>query len=224
MGNPLSGISVSVILINAKNYTTDENGQIKIAVKNVIPDTYFANVFFEGNKFYSKSTATSKIIVNKQSTILTANTVTTTFDVNEDLIIALKDYQGTPIRGVRVFVDLNGAKNYTTDENGEIKIPSINIAPDNYDVKITFNENNYYLGTSTETAVIVKKANTKLTVDSMANSTNLIVSLMDGQGNPVNGTVVSVDMKGINDYTTDSKGHINIPTVNIAPFNYYVKI
>jgi YbbR domain-containing protein len=80
------------------------------------------------------------------------------------------------------------------------------------------------LGTSAETAVIVKKANTKLTVDSMTNSTNLIVSLMDEQGNPVNGTSISVDMKGINNYTTDSKGQINIPTDNLAPGNYNVKI
>lgn len=224
VGNPLSGISVSVILINAKNYTTDENGQIKIAVKNVIPDTYFANVFFEGNKFYSKSTATSKIIVNKQSTILTANVVTTTYNVNDDLVITLTDGQGSPISNAQVSVDLDGVKNYTTDDNGQIKISSSNISPDNYNVKITFNENSHYLGTSTETAVSIKKANTKLTVDSMANSTNLIVSLMDGQGNPVNGTVVSVDMKGINDYTTDSKGQINIPTDNLAPGNYNVKI
>ena len=222
--NPLSGISVSVKLINAKNYTTDENGQIKIAVKNVIPDIYLANIFFEGNKLYLKSNATSKIIVNKQSATLTANTVTTTFNDNKDLIITLKNNQGSPISGVRVFVDLDCVKNYTTDENGEIKIPSLNLVPDNYDVKITFNENNYYLGTSTETAVIVKKANTKLTVDSMTNSTNLIVSLMDEQGNPVNGTSISVDMKGINNYTTDSKGQINIPTDNLAPGNYNVKI
>lgn len=222
--NPLSGISVSVKLINAKNYTTDENGQIKIAVKNVIPDIYLANIFFEGNKLYLKSNATSKIIVNKQSATLTANTVTTTFNDNKDLIITLKNNQGSPISGVRVFVDLDCVKNYTTDENGEIKIPSLNLVPDNYKVKITFNENSYYLGTSTETAVIVKKANTKLTVDSMTNSTNLIVSLMDEQGNPVNGTVVSVDIKGINDYTTDSKGQINIPTDNLAPGNYNVKI
>ncbi len=222
--NPLSGISVSVKLINAKNYTTDENGQIKIAVKNVIPDIYLANIFFEGNKLYLKSNATSKIIVNKQSATLTANTVTTTFNDNKDLIITLKNDQGSPISGVRVFVDLDCVKNYTTDENGEIKIPSLNLVPDNYKVKITFNENSYYLGTSTETAVIVKKANTKLTVDSMTNSTNLIVSLMDEQGNPVNGTSISVDMKGINNYTTDSKGQINIPTDNLAPGNYNVKI
>ena len=222
--NPLSGISVSVKLINAKNYTTDENGQIKIAVKNVIPDIYLANIFFEGNKLYLKSNATSKIIVNKQSATLTANTVTTTFNDNKDLIITLKNDQGSPISGVRVFVDLDGVKNYTTDENGEIKIPSLNLVPDNYKVKITFNENRYYLGASAETAVIVKKANTKLTVDSMANSTNLIVSLMDEQGNPVNGTSISVDMKGINNYTTDSKGQINIPTDNLAPGNYNVKI
>ena len=222
--NPLSGISVSVKLINAKNYTTDENGQIKIAVKNVIPDIYLANIFFEGNKLYLKSNATSKIIVNKQSATLTANTVTTTFNDNKDLIITLKNDQGSPISGVRVFVDLDCVKNYTTDENGEIKIPSLNLVPDNYKVKITFNENSYYLGTSAETAVIVKKANTKLTVDSMTNSTNLIVSLMDEQGNPVNGTSISVDMKGINNYTTDSKGQINIPTDNLAPGNYNVKI
>ena len=36
-------------------------------IKNVVPNTYFANVTFNGNEFYSKSNATSKIVVNKQS-------------------------------------------------------------------------------------------------------------------------------------------------------------
>ena len=223
-GYPLSNVSISVDLKTPVNYTTDKNGQIKLYIKNLNPDTYVANLNFEGNDLYLKSNSTANVIVNKESTELTANVVTTTYNVNDDLVITLTDGQGSPISNAQVSVDLDGVKNYTTDDNGQIKISSSNISPDNYNVKITFNENSYYLGTSTETAVSIKKANTKLTVDSMANSTNLIVSLMDEQGNPVNGTVVSVDIKGINDYTTDSKGQINIPTDNLAPGNYNVKI
>ena len=223
-GYPLSNVSISVDLKTPVNYTTDKNGQIKLYIKNLNPDTYVANLNFEGNDLYLKSNSTANIIVNKESTELTANVVTTTYNVNDDLVITLTDGQGSPISNAQVSVDLDGVKNYTTDDNGQIKISSSNISPDNYNVKITFNENSYYLGTSTETVVSIKKANTKLTVDSMANSTNLIVSLMDEQGNPVNGTVVSVDMKGINDYTTDSKGQINIPTDNLAPGNYNIKI
>ena len=88
-----------------------------------------------------------------------------------------------------ISVDLRGVKNYTTDENGEVNISTRNLVPDNYKVKITFNENSYYLGTSAETAVIIKKANTKLSVESSNDGASLIITLMDCKDNPVNGSI-----------------------------------
>jgi len=211
-GNPLSGASVSTDINGIKNFTTDDDGQIKIAIKNVVPYTYFSNVAFNGNEFYSKSNATSKIVVNKQSTTLTANSITTVFNEDKDLIITLTDCQEKPISGVQVSVDLRGVKNYTTDKNGQVNISTRNLIPGNYIAKIKFNENYYYTGTSAETAVIVKKATTKLSIESLNDGASLVITLTDSENNPVVEASVSVDLNGIKNYVTDSKGQIEIST------------
>ena len=213
-GNPTFGTSISTDIKSIKNFTTDDNGQIKIAIKNVVPNTYFANVAFNGNEFYLESNATSKIVVNKQSTTLTANSITTVFNEDKDLIITLTDSQEKPISGVQVSVDLRGVKNYTTDKNGQVNISTRNLIPGNYIAKIKFNENYYYTGTSAETAVIVKKATTKLSIESLNDGASLVITLTDSENNPVGEASVSVDLNGIKNYITDSKGQIEISTPN----------
>ena len=222
-GNPISGASVSTDISGVKNFTTDDDGQIKIAIKNVVPYIYFANVAFNGNELYSKSNATGKIVVNKQSTTLTANSITTVFNEDENLIVTLTNAQNKPVSDVPVSVDLGGVKNYTTDENGQINISTSNLIPGNYIAKIRFNENYYYTGSSAETAVIVKKATTKLTVESSNDGSDLIITLMDGEDNPVTDASISVDLNGIKNYTTDENGQIIISTNNDSDI-YDVKI
>ena len=213
-GNPISGTSVSTDINGIKNFTTDDNGQIIIDIKNVVPYTYFTNVTFNGNEFYSKSNATSKIIVNKQSTTLTANSITTVFNEDKNLIITLTNSEEKPISGVQISVDLRGVKNYTTDKNGQVNISTRNLIPGNYIAKIKFNENYYYTGTSAETAVIIKKATTKLSVESSNDGASLIITLMDCKDNPVGEASVSVNLNGIKNYITDSEGQIEISTHN----------
>ena len=213
-GNPISGTPISTDISGVKNFTTDDDGQIKIAIKNVVPHTYFANVAFIGNEFYSTSNITGKIVVNKQSTTITVNSLTTVFNTDNYLIATLKNSQDKPISGVQVSVDLGGVKNYTTDENGQINISTSNLIPGNYIAKIRFNENYYYTSSSAETAVIVKKATTKLTVESSNDGANLVITLMDSENNPVSKASVSVDLNGANNYITDSEGQIIISTNN----------
>ena len=213
-GNPISGASVAIDINGVKNFTTNDNGQIKIAIKNVVPYSYFANVAFKGNELYSKTNATGKIVVNKQSTTLTANSITTVFNRNENLIVTLKNSQKKAIIGVQLYVDLMGVKNYTTDENGQINVSTGNLIPGNYIAKIRFNETYYYTGSSAETVVIVKKATTKLTVESSDDGADLTINLMDSEDNPVGEVSVSVDLNGIKNYTTDSEGQIIISTNN----------
>lgn len=223
-GNPINGASVSANLSGVKNFTTDEEGQIKIFIKNVLPYTYFANVIFNGNELYSRSNANTKLIVNKLSTTLTTNSITTVFNSDENLIVTLKNSQGQAISGVQVSVDLNGIKNYTTDMDGQIKISTGNIPPGNYIVKIKFDENYYYKGSSAETAVIIKKSNTKLDVDYMNDGSGLIITLMDNQSKPISKMPVSVDLGGVKNYTTNFEGQIFISAHDLILDSYAAKI
>lgn len=98
----------------------------------------------------------------KAKTVLTGKSVTATYNINKDLVITLKDANGNPLTGVNLKVDLNGAKTYTTDNNGQIKVNVAKLVPKTYTAKIAFEGNANYLGSSADVKVTVKKAKPKI--------------------------------------------------------------
>ena len=227
-GNPLENATLSVDLNGAKNYRTDENGQIKVPTASFKPGIYPVNVYFGGDKYHYESNTTAKLTVNKCSSNLTANSVETTYNEPNDLIINLKDNLGYPIIGAQVCVDIDGVKNYTTDKNGQINIPTHKLAPDNYIAKISFGGDEYCLESSVQTFVVVEKATSKLTANSVettyGDNKDLVITLTDGDNHPITNATVTVNLNGNKNYTTDKNGQIKIPTANLTPNNYTVKI
>ena len=228
LGNPLDGVVLSVTLNGTKNYTTDKNGQIEVSTRGLTPDTYLVNVSFGGDKYYYESNTTAKITINKCIIKLTANSVSTTYNEPKDLIINLTDDLGYPIMDAQVCVDIDGAKNYTTDKNGQINIPTHKLAPNNYVVKISFGGDKYCLESSIHTFVVVEKATSRLTANSVettyGENKDLIITLTDGDNHPIANATVTVNLNGNKNYTTDKNGQITIPTGNLTPDNYTVKI
>ena len=108
-------------------------------------------------------TASAILTVNKVKTVLAANTVTATYNTNKNLVITLKDDKGKALSGVKVTVNLNGAKTYTTDKNGQIKINVAKLVPKTYTAKITFNGDDIYDKSTKNVKVTVKKAKAKIT-------------------------------------------------------------
>jgi len=228
LGNPLDGVALSVTLNGTKNYTTDKNGQIEVSTRGLTPDTYLVNVSFGGDKYYYESNTTAKITINKCIIKLTANSVSTTYNEPNDLIINLTDDLGYPIMDAQVCVDIDGTKNYTTDKNGQINIPTHKLAPNNYVVKISFGGDEYCLESSIHTFVVVEKATSRLTANSVeatyGENKDLIITLTDGDNHPIANATVTVNLNGNKNYTTDKNGQITIPTGNLTPDNYTVKI
>ena len=107
--------------------------------------------------------ATNWIHVIDPKTELAANEVTATYNVNKELVITLKDSDGKALSGVTLSVNLNGAKSYTTDKNGQVKINVANLVPNTYSAKITFAGNDLYSPSATSAKVIVKKVTSKIT-------------------------------------------------------------
>ena len=227
-GNSLENATLSVDLNGTKNYRTDKNGQIKVPTASFNPGIYPVNVYFGGDKYHYESNTTAKLTVNKCSSNLTANSVSTTYNEPNDLIINLKDNLGYPIIGAQVCVDIDGAKNYTTDENGQINIPTHNLSPDNYIAKISFGGDEYCLESSIHTFVVVEKATSRLTANSVettyGDNKDLVITLTDGDNHPIANATVTVNLNGNKNYTTDKNGQITIPTGNLTPDNYIVKI
>ena len=93
------------------------------------PGTYILSVKTVTDEEHDSVTKEAKITVNKIKTQLSASAITTTYNVNKNLVVTLKDANGNPLSGVDVIVNLNGAKTYTTVDNGQIKVPTKGLAP-----------------------------------------------------------------------------------------------
>ena len=122
---------------------------------------YKVNATYVGLDNVTVNNAT--ITVNKIKTELSGNAITTTYNINKDLIITLKDSNGNPVSGAKLIVDLNGAKTYTTDKNGQVKVSTKGLAPKAYTAKVTFNGNTNYDKSTLDVKVTVNKASPKLT-------------------------------------------------------------
>ena len=154
----------------------------------------------------------SIITVNKIQTEITGNAITATYNVNKDLVITLKDSDGNPVSGVNVTVDLNGAKTYTTDSNGQVKVSTKGLAPKAYTAKITFNGNTNYAKSTKDIKVTVKKATPKLTAKKKTFKTipktkKYTIVLKDNTGKAIKKAKVTLKVKGKTyKATTNSKG------------------
>ena len=161
-GVNLIGVNVNLLIDDKKiNLTTDENGSALYQMPNV-SGNYNVTVFINSTNLEADSI--NKIItISKYPTIISVGSVTTTYNTNKDLVITLKDSKGIALSGATVIVDLNGAKTYTTDKNGQIIINVGKMLPKTYTAKITFNGNNNYNLSSASVKVTVKKAKAKIT-------------------------------------------------------------
>ena len=158
-GKPLGNSNVTIDLNGAKTYTTDSNGQVKLSTAGLTPQVYTAKITFAGNDVYNGSSADVQVTVNKAKTQITADAIITTYNIDKDLVITLKDSNGNPVTNATVIVDLDGAKTYTTDTNGQVKVSTAGLVPKIYTAKITFAGDNNYNESSIDVGVTVNKAN-----------------------------------------------------------------
>ena len=228
--SPLSNTEITVDLgTGAKTYTTDNKGQIKISTKDLSAKTYVADIRFNGNENYIQSNTTAIITVNKQTTSITAPDITTTCNINKEMVITLKNGQNSPLTNTHITVDLGtGAKTYTTDNNGQIKISTKDLAPNTYEVKIRYNGNENYKQSDTTSKLTINKQTTKITstdVTTIYNGNkNLAITLTSNQI-PLRDMLITVAIgTSIKQYRTDNNGQLEISTNNLNPDIYDVKI
>ena len=114
-----------------------------------------------------------------------------------------------------VTFEING-KNYTriSDENG-IASMAINLGPGNYKIKTTFNE------TTVENTIAVLPT---LIADNLVkyfrNASQFYIDLIDGEGNPVNGTNITMNINGVfYNRTTNENGTARL-NINLIPGEY----
>ena len=139
--------------------TVDENGIVTAISKG----NAIITVTVGDDEVFAKNSTEILIRVNNIPTEFRADDVSTVYNVNRYLTITLKDINGNPIGNATVTVDLNGAKTYTTNNNGQVTINVAKLVPNTYTARITFKESANYLESEKTVKVTVKKAASKLT-------------------------------------------------------------
>ena len=139
------------------------DGSAEVTIPSLSAGNHTVEIAYLGDDKYNSASKTATITVNKYSTNITAADVTATYKVNKYLVINLTDSKGNPLANSTVTVELSTAKNYTSDENGQIKVKVSNLVPKTYTAKITFKGDDNYVGSNTTAEVTVKKATAKIT-------------------------------------------------------------
>ena len=203
-----AGLPVVYVPDNSGVVSVDKNGKIT-ALK---AGTAVVTVKVGDGKEYARNSTSVTVTVSesKISTKIVASAVTTVYNANKYLIITLKDASDNPVSGVKITVNLNGAKTYTTNNNGQVKISTKGLAPKTYTAKITFNGNSKYDKSAKSVKVTVKKANPKMVIHQRTYKLNVKVKafaviLKDNAGKAIRNTQVRLRVGGVNYYATTNK-------------------
>lgn len=129
------------------------------------------------------------------------------------------DAEGNPIVNQAVNVSINGGDyKRTTNATGGIKF-NINLDAGDYIIKSTNPVTNE---TVSNNVTVLPTLRTNNVVKSYKNGTQYIINVVDGQGNPANGTVVNLNINGVfYNRTTNDKGMAKL-NINLLPANYVI--
>ena len=142
IGDVVVGQVVDIDFITNSNSTATitVNGQVITGGKFTPskPGIYYLTVDIAENEYYTAATKQITFaVIDKFATKIIANSLITTYNMGEYLVITLNDGEGKPITDAVLTVNLDGDNYYTTDDKGQIKINVDTLVPKTYDVKIT---------------------------------------------------------------------------------------
>jgi len=151
------------LLVNGVINTTFTviNGRANVTIVGVSDKNHYS-VYYPGNGLYLNSTENISLNVILPTSI-TAADVVCVYNDDANIIATLKDAYGNPVKNVTVTVNFNGVKNFTTDANGQIKVSTLNVAPNKYNATITFDGTSKYDKSTATVKVTINKANPVLT-------------------------------------------------------------
>jgi predicted outer membrane repeat protein len=212
-----TGVNASVIGQPDANVNVAGN---TIAVSGLNVGTFNLTVTTIADANHNNITKTATITVNKLKTELKAAAISTTYNINKDLVISLTDAKGNPLSGVIIGVNLGSGK-FTTDRNGQVKINVANLVPKTYTAKITFNGDTNYDKSTNDVKVTVTKATPKLTATKKTfkksvKTKKYTVTLKTNLNKVMKGAKVTLKVKGKTyTATTNVKGQATFKIKNL---------
>ena len=217
-GDVIKGADVTFV-INEGIYSakTDANGKAVVAISDIAPGTYTADVSFDGSTIYNPSEASFNVVVGKIATDLSAFY---NVDTNEIEVILLNNVTGAALKGANVVVTIDGEKyNVKINSKGEGALSLEALSVGTYSATLTYKGNSIYSSASDSLDKIVIKNYVAISTSYDAATKELSVSLVDSvTGAPLKGANVVVTIDG-NTYNVkiNSKG---VGVLSLADFDY----
>lgn len=162
---PVTGVNATIKLYNSKNKLI---GTYKSEVGynwfvNLAAGKYKATITVDDSDLFEVDSVKININIKKSSFIYAAN-VATNYQAGKVLIVNLHDASGKILKYEKITVKLNGVtKSYTTDENGQVMVPTKSLAPGEYLAEITYAGSDTYIKSTATAKVTVNKLTPKLT-------------------------------------------------------------
>lgn len=216
-GNPLANMDV-IISINGRNYVkqSDENGTASLGL-NLESKNYTVVTTFGGNSKYfgTRSNNTVSIL----STLISKDIVKY-YRNGTQFYATVLDFKGNPLANTTVMFNINGVfYNKTTDENGTAKL-NIWLRPGKYIITIFNLVTGEQAGNNV--TVLSKIVENYDLVKYYKNASKFSVKILDSQGYPVEGTIVTFNINGVFYYKeTDSNGIASL-AINLRPGKYVI--
>ena len=191
------------------NRTTDENGVARLNI-NLIPDTYIITAY---NPMTKEKKANNVTILS----LITENKDIVKYYRNDtQYIVKILDDKGNPLANTNVTFNINGVfYQRTTNESGYVKL-NINLPPGQYIITAEYN------GCRVSNNITVLPT---LIAENMVKEYDILdqfkVKLVDGEGKPRDGEVITFNINGVfYQKTTNSSG---IAALNIRlPVGKYI--
>lgn len=216
-GNPLANMNVT-ISINGRDYIrqSDENGTASLGL-NLESKNYTVVTAFGGNSKYfgTRSNNTVSIL----STLISKDIVKY-YRNGTQFYATVLDFKGNPLANTTVTFNINGVfYNRTTDENGTAKL-NIQLRPGNYIITVFNLVTGEQAGNNV--TVLSKIVENYDLVKYYKNASKFSVKILDSQGYPVEGTIVTFNINGVFYYKeTDANGIASL-AINLRPGKYVI--
>lgn len=216
-GNLLANMNVT-ISINGRNYVkqSDENGTASLGL-NLESKNYTVVTTFGGTSKYFGTSSNNTVSI--LSTIISKDIVKY-YRNGTQFYATVLDFNGNPLANTTVMFNINGVfYNKTTDENGTAKL-NIWLRPGKYIITIFNLVTGEQAGNNV--TVLSKIVENYDLVKYYKNASKFSVKILDSQGYPVEGTIVTFNINGVFYYKeTDSNGIASL-AINLRPGKYVI--
>ena len=202
-----------------------------VVTKEYFPFSGYFNTYLpEGVSFFYNKTSGEWVDLKEEDIVACIKVYTVTSSVVADDLVkyyknesqfsaTIVDNYGTPLSNVTVNITVNGVTyQRTSNENGTINM-NINLNPGNYILTVFSPVDNK---TYTFNVEVLSTLNSEDLVKYYRNGSQFVVSVLDGEGNPLANSAVTFNINGVF-YTriSDENGFATL-NINLNPGNYII--